>query len=67
VLDRRPEQALAALLAIKQASRDALAELRATLGVLRQLGEPGGSRAPLPGLAQLDVLGRVCNVDGAGG
>ena len=56
VLDRRPEQALAALLAIKQASRDALAELRATLGVLRQLGEPGGSRAPLPGLAQLDVL-----------
>jgi signal transduction histidine kinase len=56
VLDRRPEQALAALLAIKQASKEALQELRATLGVLRQLGEPGGSRAPLPGLAQLDVL-----------
>jgi signal transduction histidine kinase len=56
VLDRRPEQALAALLAIKQASKEALVELRATLGVLRQLGEPGGSRAPLPGLAQLDVL-----------
>jgi signal transduction histidine kinase len=56
VLDRRPEQALAALLAIKQASREALVELRATLGVLRQLGEQGGSRAPLPGLAQLDAL-----------
>jgi signal transduction histidine kinase len=56
VLDRRPEQARAALLAIKQASRDALQELRATLGVLRQLGEQGGSRAPLPGLAQLDAL-----------
>ena len=56
VLDRRPEQARVALLAIKQASREALQELRATLGVLRQLGEQGGSRAPLPGLAQLDAL-----------
>jgi signal transduction histidine kinase len=56
VLDRRPEQARAALLAIKQASGEALQELRATLGVLRQLGEQGGSRAPLPGLAQLDAL-----------
>ena len=64
VLDRRPEQARAALLAIKQASRDALQELRATLGVLRQLGEQGGSRAPLPGLAQLDAL--VASAAGAG-
>jgi signal transduction histidine kinase len=56
VLDRRPQQARAALLAIKQASSEALQELRATLGVLRQLGEQGGSRAPLPGLAQLDAL-----------
>jgi signal transduction histidine kinase len=56
VLDRRPEQTRAALLAIKQASSEALQELRATLDVLRQLGEQGGSRAPLPGLAQLDAL-----------
>jgi signal transduction histidine kinase len=56
VLDRRPQQARAALLAIKQTSSEALQELRATLGVLRQLGEQGGSRAPLPGLAQLDAL-----------
>jgi signal transduction histidine kinase len=56
VLDRRPGQARAALLAIKQASGEALQELRATLGVLRQLGEQGGSRAPLAGLAQLDGL-----------
>jgi signal transduction histidine kinase len=56
VLDRRPGQARAALLAIKQASGEALQELRVTLGVLRQLGEQGGSRAPLPGLAQLDGL-----------
>jgi signal transduction histidine kinase len=64
VLDRRPEQARAALLAIKQASREALQELRATVGVLRQLGEQGGSRAPLPGLAQLDTL--VAGAAGAG-
>jgi signal transduction histidine kinase len=56
VLDRRPEQARAALLAIKQASGEALQELRVTLGVLRQLGEQGGSRAPVPGLAQMDAL-----------
>ena len=35
VLDERPEDARAALLAIKHASRDALAELRATLSMLR--------------------------------
>ena len=64
VLDRRPQQARAALLAIKQASSEALQELRATLGVLRQLGEQGGSRAPLPGLAQLDAL--VAGAAGAG-
>ncbi|HEX9338709.1 MAG TPA: histidine kinase dimerization/phosphoacceptor domain-containing protein, partial [Pseudonocardiaceae bacterium] len=35
VADRRPAEAKAALLAIKEASRSALADLRATLGVLR--------------------------------
>jgi signal transduction histidine kinase len=63
VIDRRPEEAKAALEAIRQASAGALAELRATLGVLRD--PAGGSgRAPVPGLAQLPDL--VAGVAGAG-
>ncbi|MDA3645575.1 sensor histidine kinase [Saccharopolyspora indica] len=41
-----------ALTSIKQASKDALRELRATLGVLRQVDEAG----PPPGLARVDDL-----------
>ncbi|HWE89682.1 MAG TPA: sensor histidine kinase [Pseudonocardiaceae bacterium] len=52
VADRRPEQAKEALLAIKEASRVALTDLRATLGVLRS----GGDRAPTPGLERLPDL-----------
>jgi signal transduction histidine kinase len=52
VADRRPEQAKEALLAIKEASRTALADLRATLNVLRS----GEGRAPTPGLNQLPEL-----------
>lgn len=52
VADRRPEQAKAALLAIKEASRAALSDLRATLNVLRS----GEGRAPTPGLHQLPEL-----------
>jgi signal transduction histidine kinase len=52
VADRRPEQAKEALLAIKEASRVALTDLRATLGVLRS----GGDRAPTPGLDRLPDL-----------
>ena len=52
VADRRPEQAKEALLAIKEASRTALADLRATLNVLRS----GEGRAPTPGLHQLPEL-----------
>ncbi|HEY4020284.1 MAG TPA: sensor histidine kinase [Pseudonocardiaceae bacterium] len=52
VADRRPEQAKEALLAIKEASRTALADLRATLNVLRS----GEGRAPTPGLHQLPDL-----------
>ncbi|WP_433423954.1 sensor histidine kinase [Microtetraspora malaysiensis] len=36
LLDRRPERARDALVAIKESGRDAMRELRATLGVLRQ-------------------------------
>jgi signal transduction histidine kinase len=52
VADRRPEEAKQALLAIKEASRAALVDLRATLGVLRS----GEDRAPAPSLARMDEL-----------
>jgi signal transduction histidine kinase len=52
VADRRPDEAKAALLAIKDASRTALTDLRATLGVLRS----GDERAPTPGLGRLPDL-----------
>jgi signal transduction histidine kinase len=63
VLDRRPEEARAALEAIRQGSAGAMQELRAALGVLR---DPGGgpARTPAPGLGQLAEL--VAGVAGAG-
>jgi signal transduction histidine kinase len=53
--DELPEPARAALQAIKDASRDTLRELRATLGVLRRVDEHA-PRDPTPGLARLDEL-----------
>jgi signal transduction histidine kinase len=55
VIDRQPDQAAQALKAIKQASKEGLRELRATLNVLRQADEPD-ERSPAPRLAQLDAL-----------
>jgi signal transduction histidine kinase len=58
LLHRRPDKAAASLAAIRQASDDALGELHAMLGVLREGGDEDG-RAPLtpaPGLAELDAL-----------
>jgi signal transduction histidine kinase len=52
VADRRPEEAKQALLAIKEASKAALVDLRATLGVLRS----GEERAPAPSLSRLGEL-----------
>lgn len=52
---RDPEQAYAALSAIKDASRETLRELRATLGVLRQVDE-AQPLSPTPSLAHLDEL-----------
>lgn len=60
VADRRPEEAKAALLAIKEASRSALADLRATLGVLRS----GDDRAPTPGLGRLPDLISIASAAG---
>jgi signal transduction histidine kinase len=59
VAGRRPEQAVAALLEIKEASRSALAELRATLDVLR---EPEPTEPP--GLDRLDEVARVAGLAG---
>lgn len=53
VLDKRPEQAREALVAIEQTSSQALREMRAILGVLRDAND---GRGPHPGLDQLDNL-----------
>ncbi|MDQ3894589.1 MAG: histidine kinase, partial [Actinomycetota bacterium] len=50
-----PDQARAALRTIRGKSREATAEIRAALGVLRE-PEADAPRAPGPGLAQLDDL-----------
>jgi signal transduction histidine kinase len=63
LLDRQPEQARTALIAINDASKEALRELRATLGVLRGVDE-ADPRAPAPGLARLDDL--VASASAAG-
>lgn len=55
LLDRRPAEAAAAMVAVKQASKEALRELRATLGVLRQVDEEE-PLAPAPGLGRLGEL-----------
>jgi signal transduction histidine kinase len=56
VLDSQPEEARKALAAVEATSRQALAEMRRLLGVLRQEAEPSGSLTPSPGLAEVDAL-----------
>jgi len=63
LLDKQPDQARTALVAINQASKAAMRELRATLGVLRQ-ADDAEPRHPNPGLAELDDL--VANAAAAG-
>jgi signal transduction histidine kinase len=55
LIHERPEQAEGALSAIKQASKDALDELRSVLDVLRD-GNEAAPRVPTPTLADLDTL-----------
>jgi signal transduction histidine kinase len=65
LLDERPEQARPALTAIKQASKEALVELRSVLGVLRRVDdEQDGSRDPAPTLGRVDDL--VARTDATG-
>ncbi|GAB3955689.1 hypothetical protein GCM10027614_65750 [Micromonospora vulcania] len=52
LLPKRPEQAETALTAISRTSREALDELRVTLGAVRR----GAERGPVPGLARLPAL-----------
>jgi signal transduction histidine kinase len=59
-MDGQPEQARTALLAIKDASAEALREVRSVLGVLRAEDEQA-PRTPAPSLANLSAL-----VDDAG-
>jgi signal transduction histidine kinase len=55
VIDDAPDKARASLQDIRRQSRDAIAELKATVGVLRE-GGAAAPRAPAPGLAELDGL-----------
>ncbi|MDI3422747.1 sensor histidine kinase [Streptomyces luteolus] len=56
VMDKRPDQAKEALGHVREASRSALDELRATVGLLRQTGDPEAPTEPAPGLARLGDL-----------
>ncbi|WP_398954275.1 sensor histidine kinase [Streptomyces sp. GC420] len=56
VMDKRPDQAKEALAHVREASRSALGELRATVGLLRQSGDPEAPTEPTPGLGGLDHL-----------
>ncbi len=62
-LPRNPDLAQEALTAIKQSSKDGLHELRATLGVLRQIGEEAPT-TPSPGLSRIREL--ISSATGAG-
>ncbi len=56
VMDKRPDQAKEALAHVREASRSALNELRATVGLLRQSGDPEAPTEPAPGLHRLAEL-----------
>jgi signal transduction histidine kinase len=53
LLDKQPERARGALVTIEQTSAQALHEMRAVLGVLR---DAGNGRVPHPGLGQVNEL-----------
>ncbi|MGH2757734.1 MAG: histidine kinase [Actinomycetota bacterium] len=63
LMDERPEQARTALTAIKQASNEALGELRSVLDILRE-GHEAPPRSPTSGLARLGDL--VAKTEAAG-
>ncbi|WP_433476454.1 sensor histidine kinase [Spirillospora sp. CA-142024] len=56
VLDKRPDQTRQSLAYIRQASRTGLDELRDTIGLLREPGDPAAPTEPTVGLAGFDEL-----------
>jgi signal transduction histidine kinase len=64
LLDRNPAHARNALETIEEASRDAIGELRAILGVLREGADRDTPLAPAPGLDQLPDLVARAREDG---
>lgn len=64
LMDHDPEQARRALLTIKQTSKEALRELRDTLGALRQVEDDEAPRTPAPSLARLEDLAAGMSVGG---
>lgn len=58
LIEEDPSQAGTALVNIKQASREALQELRSALDLLRDGESDGAPRSPTPGLADVDALVR---------
>jgi len=73
LMDSQPEQARAALSAIKSASKEALEELRTMLTTLRRDEDDAAPRSPAPGLDRLPELieltraaGLSVEVEGAG-
>jgi signal transduction histidine kinase len=72
LIDEQPEQARTALVTIKQASKEALGEVRQVLGTLRGPEARGGTeaasaaapRTPAPGLGRLDELVRQAGLAG---
>ena len=61
LLDKRPERAREALVAIEQTSAQALHEMRAVLGVLR---DSDNGRVPHPGLGQVNELTAIAREAG---
>ncbi|MEV6155559.1 sensor histidine kinase [Nonomuraea sp. NPDC052129] len=61
-LKKRPDDAEAALRAIKEASKETLRELRTTLGVLRQVDEDAPT-APADSLARMEALVTASGLD----
>jgi signal transduction histidine kinase len=61
LLDKQPERARGALVTIERTSAQALHEMRAVLGVLR---DPGNGRVPHPGLVHVDELTAVAREAG---
>lgn len=62
LFDDRPEQARASLQAVRRAGREAMAELRATVSLLR--GDDGDPLPPAPELADLEALIERVAADG---